>query len=144
MPHKGKGKTRRVQREKGKLPPHHLSSNSTWHPYRAHARTKRNDFPVGVTPQPPMLHIYTCTHAKIHLDSCTLFVTIRVTSKMCCYHVQCAKLAFHTLMCWQSISTRLNSNIICNLLGMTSTSTSLNSVSPNVFDSSIVMFHKGV
>ena len=44
-----------------------------------------------------------------------------------------------------NISTRLNSNTIGNLLlGMTSTSTSLNSVSPNVFDSSIVMFHKGV
>ena len=90
-----------------------------------------------------MLH--TCTHAKIHLDSCTLIVTIRVKSKMCSFRVQCEKLAFHTLMCWQSISTRLNSNTIGNLLlGMTSTSTSLNSVSPNVFDSSIVMFHKGV
>ena len=36
----------------------HISSNSTWQadslPDRAHARTKRNDFPVGVTPQPPI------------------------------------------------------------------------------------------
>jgi len=39
---------------KGKTPSPHLSSNSTWQPDRAHARTKRNDFPVGVTPQPPI------------------------------------------------------------------------------------------
>jgi len=53
MPHKEKGKTRRDKREKGK------DSNSTWQPDRAHARTKRNDFPVRVTPQPPMnLFIY--------------------------------------------------------------------------------------
>ena len=39
---------------KGKTPAPHLSSNSTWQPYHAHARTKRNDFLVGVTPQPPI------------------------------------------------------------------------------------------
>ena len=42
------------QKGKGKGPGQDLSSNSTWQPDRAHARTKRNDFPVGVTPQPPM------------------------------------------------------------------------------------------
>jgi hypothetical protein len=30
-----------------------LASNSTWQPDCAHARTKRNEFPIGVTPQPP-------------------------------------------------------------------------------------------
>ena len=52
-PHKGKGK---LGGPKGKRenPSPHLSSNSTWQPDRAHARTKRNDFPVGVTPQPPI------------------------------------------------------------------------------------------
>jgi hypothetical protein len=49
LPHKGKGKLGGAK-EKGKTPSPHLSSNSTWQPDRAHARTKRNDFPVGVTP----------------------------------------------------------------------------------------------
>ena len=46
------------QKGKGKNPWCHLSSKSTWQPDHTHARTKRNDFPVGVTPQPPIIYIY--------------------------------------------------------------------------------------
>jgi len=61
----GKGGTPCHTREKGKLsvtkekerPQYDLSSNSTWQPGRAHAQTKRNDFPVGVT---PYAYIYKC------------------------------------------------------------------------------------
>jgi hypothetical protein len=53
----GKRENSAGQKGKGKRPRHHLSSNSTWQPDRAHARTKRNDFPVGVTPQPPIMSL---------------------------------------------------------------------------------------
>ena len=62
--HKGQGLTQgnekwlRAKREKGKPPHHDFHSASTLHPHRAHARTnetKRNDFPVGLTPQPPII-----------------------------------------------------------------------------------------
>ena len=57
----GKRENSAGQKGKGKSPSQDLSSNSTWQPDRAHARTKRNDFPVGVTPQPPIyIYIYKC------------------------------------------------------------------------------------
>jgi hypothetical protein len=55
----GKRENSAGQKGKGKTPSRDLSSNSTWQPDRAHARTKRNDFPVGVTPQPPIYALQT-------------------------------------------------------------------------------------
>ena len=42
------------KREKGKCQPGRFGLDLTRHPHRAHARTTRNDFLVGLTPQPPM------------------------------------------------------------------------------------------
>ena len=49
---KGKGKKSRGQREKGKVTKSELALDLTrdCHTARACARTKRNDFPVGLTP----------------------------------------------------------------------------------------------
>ena len=40
---------------------------------RSHARTKRNDFPVGLTPQPPMNTIQKCTYVKSNKHKKTAF-----------------------------------------------------------------------
>jgi hypothetical protein len=62
-PQKGKGKSWRGKKGKGKSPSPHLSSISTWQPDLAHARTKRNDSPVGLPPQPPIICVWfpTCS-----------------------------------------------------------------------------------
>ena len=57
----GKRENSAWQKGKGKTPSPDLSSNSTWQPDRAHARTKRNDFPVGVTPPTSDIYIYIYT-----------------------------------------------------------------------------------
>ena len=65
--HKGKGKGRRGIREKGKRGGSDLKRISTLPPHRAHARTRRNNFPVtggglpkgDLTPtQPPFFFLY--------------------------------------------------------------------------------------
>ena len=51
---KEKGKPPGAKREKGKRQPTHFCPELTRHTHRAHARTTRNDFPVELSPQPPM------------------------------------------------------------------------------------------
>jgi len=82
------------QKGKGKRPRHHLSSNSTWQPDRAHARTKRNDFPVGVTPQPTMLLIYdSVTHyASSNRMICCTYPCVHYSFKLAAIIACCALL----------------------------------------------------
>ena len=50
VPKREKGKPAGRKREKGKPRPLQLGLDLTRQPERAHARTTRNDFPVGLTP----------------------------------------------------------------------------------------------
>jgi hypothetical protein len=73
--HKGKGKTSRHTRKKGKSPRSPLRPVPTLHPAaRTHARTETEiDFPVGLTPQPPMycIDLQTLFFLKPRADALT-------------------------------------------------------------------------
>ena len=61
---------------------------------RPHARTKRNDFPVGVTPQPPMLLIYdSVTHyASSNRMICCTYPCVHYSFKLAAIIACCALL----------------------------------------------------
>ena len=52
-----KGKPPMAKREKGKPRPVYFYPELTRHTHRAHTRTTQNDFPVELSPPPPMLQI---------------------------------------------------------------------------------------
>jgi len=76
---------------------------------RPHARTKRNDFPVGVTPQPPMLLIYdSVTHyASSNRMICCTYPCVHYSFKLAAIIACCALLGGLT-PCLQRIAGRFD------------------------------------